>query len=133
MRGFAADYPDETAGLVLLDASQPDLFSRHPETLAENESFLRQSALFPWLARIGLFHLYFAAGGEIDFKALPAREHDELAAFWSSPEYWEVQRADMIAGKDFFAQAQNLGRLGDLPLAVVSAGTNPDPEMQSFV
>lgn len=131
VRGFAADYPDETAGLVLLDASQPDLFSRHPETLAENESFLRQSALFPWLARIGLFHLYFAAGGEIDFKDLPAREHDELAAFWSSPEYWEVQRADMIAGKDFFAQAQNLGRLGDLPLAVVSAGTNPDPEMQS--
>jgi pimeloyl-ACP methyl ester carboxylesterase len=131
VRGFAADHPSETAGLVLLDASQPDQFSRHPEMLAENEAFLRQSRLFPWLARIGLFHIYFAAGGEIDFKDLPTREHDELTAFWSSPEYWEMQRADIIAGADFFAQAHGLGRLGDLPLAVVSAGTNPYPEIQA--
>jgi pimeloyl-ACP methyl ester carboxylesterase len=131
VRGFAERYPAEVAGLVLLDAPQPDLFVRHPEALAESDAFLRQSRPFPWLARLGLSHAYFAFGGEIDFKDLPARQHDELAAFWSSPEYWQAQRAEMLAGADFLTQAQGLGSLGNLPLAVVSAGTNPYPEIQA--
>jgi pimeloyl-ACP methyl ester carboxylesterase len=129
-RGYAAFYPNEVAGLVLIDAAQPDMFSRHPQTLAENQTFLRQSTLFPLFAHLGLFHMYFSMGGEFDFEELPAREHDELVAFWSSPEYWRTQRADVVAGTDFFAGAHSLGYLGCLPLAVVSAGTNPDPATQ---
>jgi pimeloyl-ACP methyl ester carboxylesterase len=131
VRGYAASYPAEVAGMVLIDASQPDLFMRHPEALAESTAFVQQSRLFPLLARLGLFHLYFASGGEFDFQNLPAREHDELAAFWSSPEYWSIQRADNMVGADFFDQALELGGLGNLPLAVVSAGANPYPDIQN--
>jgi pimeloyl-ACP methyl ester carboxylesterase len=130
-RGYAAAYPAEVAGIALIDATQPDLFVRHPEALAESATFVQQSRLFPLLARLGLFHLYFATGGEFDFQDLPAREHDELAAFWSSPEYWSIQREDNMVGAGFFEQALQLGRLGNLPLVVVSAGTNPYPEIQA--
>jgi pimeloyl-ACP methyl ester carboxylesterase len=130
-RGYAASYPAEVAGIVLIDASQPDLFMRHPERLAESAALVEQSRPFPLLARLGLFHLYFATGGEFDFQDLPAREHDELATFWSSPEYWSIQRADNMVGAGFFEQALELGGLGNLPLIVVSAGTNPYPEIQA--
>jgi pimeloyl-ACP methyl ester carboxylesterase len=124
VREFAALYPDEVAGLVLLDSSHPDQFVRHPEWLAEETAFLKWLPLISGLSRLGAGHLYFAAGGEIDFKDLPPREHDELAAFWSSPEYWASQRGEIMARPEFFKQAQTLGPLGDLPLAVISRGAD---------
>jgi pimeloyl-ACP methyl ester carboxylesterase len=123
-RAFAARHPDEVAGMVLLDAAHPEQYDRYPEYVAANQSYLRLSSLFPILAAIGINRLYFAGGGEIDFADLPPREHDEVAAFWSSPAYFENQRAEALAAEEIYAQAHDLGNLGDLPLAVVSAGAN---------
>jgi hypothetical protein len=125
---YSDAYPQEVAGIVLLDASHLDQFERSPEMVTMNEAFLRQSAVFPLLARIGLFRLYFAAGGEIDFQDLPPRQHDETAAFWSTPRYFSMQRVENVAAPDIFQQAQGLGDLGDLPLAVITASeTGPFP------
>jgi pimeloyl-ACP methyl ester carboxylesterase len=127
-RMYADEYPQEVAGIVLLDASHPDQLERSPEMASMNEAFLRQSAVFPLLARVGLFRLYFDAGGEIDFQGLPPRQHDEIAAFWSTPRYFNMQRAENVAAPGIFQQAQRLGSLGDLPLAVFTASeTGPFP------
>ena len=126
-RLYADRYPGKVVGLVLLDASHPQQYNRIPELVEENENFLRQSAVFPWLARLGLFRLYFSTGGELDFQDLPARQHNEVAAAWSSPGYFRSQRAEVIAAPGVFAQGRNLGNLGDLPLVVISAAEGLHP------
>lgn len=124
-RKYAAEHPDEVVGLALVDSSHPDQFLRYPELQAENDAYLRMSAIFPMLARIGLFRFFFSRGGEIDFADLPPQQHAEVAAFWSSPEYFNSSRDETIALPVIFADAHSLGSLGDLPLAVISQGKNP--------
>lgn len=122
VRKYAADYPNEVVGMVLVDASHPEQFARYPELWEANESFLRLSALFPWLARVGLFRLYFATGGTLDMGDLPPAALGVAKAVWSTPAYFESQRAEGMAGPAIFADGRELGDLGDLPLVVVSAG-----------
>jgi hypothetical protein len=92
----------------------------------EGKAYLAPSSLYPWLARFGVFRLYFAAGGEIDFQELPKLQHDQVAALWSSPEYFESQRAENLAAAQIYADAHTLGPLGSLPLAVVTRGTGTE-------
>ena len=92
---------------------------------------LQQYQLIPLLARLGVPRLYFALGGELDFQDLPARQHDEVAMFWSSSAYYASQRAELLNARAIYAQAHALGNLGNLPLAVVSASSNPWPELQA--
>ncbi|MFN8493076.1 MAG: alpha/beta hydrolase [Caldilineaceae bacterium] len=125
VRKFAADYPNEVAGLVLVDSSHPAQLARYPELQAETAGYLRVAPFIPWLARLGVLHAYFALGGEIDFADMPPQAHTETAAFWSSPAYFASQRAEIVAGPQIFADAQSLGNLGNLPLAVISRGLNP--------
>jgi pimeloyl-ACP methyl ester carboxylesterase len=122
VRAYTAAYPHEVSGLVLLDSAHPHQFERYPELRAQNDSYARMQAFFPALARIGLFHIYFAAGGEIDFQDLPELQHDQVAAEWSSPEYFETMQEKLAASQQIYADAQTLGALGDLPLAVITAG-----------
>src|SRR5512134_1235651 len=44
VRQFAADYPDEVAGMVLVDASHPQQFDRYPDMQKEAENYLQMSA-----------------------------------------------------------------------------------------
>lgn len=132
VRRYAAEHPEEVVGLVLVDSSHPEQFERHPELLAQGQSFRRILVFFPALARLGLFHLYFAAGGEIDFQDLPARAHDETAAFLSSPGHWTSNLQELDGSEAIFEDAQQLGDLGDLPLAVVTAGTANPPGWQEM-
>ena len=124
VRQFAAEYPGEVAGMVLVDASNPHQFDRYPELRNENENYLQMSTVFPTLARLGIFRLYFAWGGEIDFADMKEPQKSEIRTIWSSPEYFVSQRAEVKAGPGIFADGQKLGRLGDLPLLVISAGQN---------
>lgn len=126
VRQYAEMYPQEVAGLVLLDSSHPDQFERHPDWLKGDTSVLTWMPVIKTLLRLGVGHAYFAFGGEADFAELPAHQHDELAAASSSVSYWQSQEASMRAGERIFQQAQSLGTLGNLPLAVISRGTDLD-------
>jgi pimeloyl-ACP methyl ester carboxylesterase len=124
IRQFAAEYPDEVLGLVLVDSAHPYQFERYPDMLKEAESYLQMSAAFPALARLGVGRLYFALGGELDFAELKEPQKSELKAMWSSPDYFVSQRAETLAASEIYTSGQKLGRLGDLPLLVISAGQN---------
>ncbi len=126
VRAFAQANPSQVAGVVLLDSSHPELFDRHPEYAQNAASYLQIARFFPTLANLGLFRVYFATGGELDFQGLPERQHAELAAFWSSPGYHRSQVSETRAAPTVFAQARELGTLGEVPLLVISAGDNPD-------
>jgi pimeloyl-ACP methyl ester carboxylesterase len=134
VRQFAAQYPQDVVGMVLVDAAHPDQYERYPEMLEMNESYLQVSSLFPALARFGVFRLYFALGGEIDFAEMQEPQKSEIKSMWSSSEYFASQHAEAIAASEIYGSGQDLGRLGDLPLLVISAGqNNPNgwPELQS--
>ncbi len=127
VRAFAQEHPDDVSGVVLLDSAHPEQLDRFPEMEAANDAYLQQSAVFPTLAQIGLFRLYFALGGEIDFQELPPRQHDELVVLWSSTSYFHSQRAEILAAPLIYEQSQALGNLRSLPLTVITADTNQPP------
>jgi pimeloyl-ACP methyl ester carboxylesterase len=127
-RMYAGQFPQEVSGMVLVDSAHPEQLVRYPELLKEAEAYGRVSSVFPLLARIGLFRLYFATGGEIDFQDLPPRQHDETAAFWSSPAYFSSQRSELGDALKIYDSKQELVNLGDLPLVVITASeTGPFP------
>jgi pimeloyl-ACP methyl ester carboxylesterase len=122
VRQFAAAYPQEVLGMVLVDAGNPFQYDRHPEMLAENESYLQVAKFFPAFARLGIGHLYFALGGELDFAQMKEPQKSEIKALWSSPEYFESQYAEAVAAGSIYPDGQKLGGLGELPLIVLTQG-----------
>ena len=65
-RIFAARYPDEVAGMVLLDAQPPDPFTSLPGYPAFYASTPSLYGILPPVARLGVFHLlYGSAFGDL--------------------------------------------------------------------
>ena len=106
VRVFAARYPDEVAGMVLLDAQPADAFTALPGYPAFYTGLRIVATLSPSLARVGLL-------GPI--LGLPADESTAAAA--------RGGRDEILALPAALEQALELTRLGDRPLVVVSAGS----------
>jgi pimeloyl-ACP methyl ester carboxylesterase len=123
-RVFAAEYPDEVVGLALVDASHPEQFERMPEEVARRMAvYDKLMAAAPLAARLGIVRAtnLFGRMGE----GLPAQDYAAAAALTARPSSVRTGNAE------FFAWAENAERLslvpslGDLPLAVISAGVAP--------
>ena len=106
VRVFAARYPDEVAGMVLLDAQPADAFTALPGYPAFYTGLRIVATLSPSLARVGLL-------GPI--LGLPADESTAAAA--------RGGRDEILALPAALEQALELTSLGDRPLVVVSAGS----------
>jgi len=132
VRQFAADYPDEVAGVVLLDEADPQQFMKYPELFAEGDKFVGMLKWIQLATRLGAAHLYFALGGEMDFSGLPEPQRSQFEAIWSSPQYFQAQGAEILAGRGIWADALNLKDLGDKPLMVLSRGVNLDFEWNQY-
>ena len=121
-RVFAAAYPDEVAGLVLVDPRHGDQANRYPpEGLAADraaEQFMRYA---PVLARLGILRLgtYFRDVAS----DLPARQAAEVTAFEASAKLFDALRVQGRSLNVTDAQSLAAGPLGARPLVVLSAGT----------
>jgi pimeloyl-ACP methyl ester carboxylesterase len=128
MQTYAARYPDEVAGVALVDSStEPDQFSQRLEARDSNEPQKQKFAVVPQLAQLGVSLLARLGVVRLLFKLDPA-----------SPELPPQQRAQIDAltpstrqvsttAGEFFAPTQTRrlgspGSLGNKPLAVVTAG-----------
>jgi pimeloyl-ACP methyl ester carboxylesterase len=101
VRIFAGRYPEQVAGMVLLDGQPAEAFEGLPNFPAFYRVFRRVSALLPSLARLGVGRLVSGP----DSSARAARSlRDEFA---------ELPTA--------LAQARSFQNLGDRPLIVVTA------------
>jgi pimeloyl-ACP methyl ester carboxylesterase len=128
VRQYAADYSDEVVGLVLIDASHPDQAARLPAELLEmDRTMARLFPVFSALNHLGVSRLAFALGAEFDFGKLPPQQKAETKAFWSSPRRWDSLRLEAAMRPATDAQIRALGDLGNLPLAVVTAGEGSSP------
>lgn len=130
IRSFASQYPEEVAGLVLLDSAHHDQWTRTPEGQAE---YANQSRLYGggrFLARFGLLRL-----GPNPFAATPDTWPADLRAAWralaSTNQFWDTTAAESAAILDTMAQLRAAPPLPTgLPLAVVTAGTNTHADGQ---
>jgi pimeloyl-ACP methyl ester carboxylesterase len=124
VRAYADRYPDEVAGLVLLDPSHPDQMERLPPVMRE-QFLLGQKvlAMAPALARVGLLRAtgVFA----LQARGLPEQAYAQSASFMCTPKYFKATLDEMAAWEASAAQVRANTSLEDLPLLVVSAGTAP--------
>ena len=115
---YAARYPDQVAGLVLLDSSSPRQFTAMPSYPLQYAFLRRLYSVMPALVRIGAGAL--AAPGS-DYEPDVA---DRLHAMTSTPRAARGARDEVTVLPRLFEQAQALTTLRDIPLAVLTASQN---------
>jgi pimeloyl-ACP methyl ester carboxylesterase len=113
---YAARYPEQVAGLALIDSATPYQFEL-PDYPGFYAMWRRASALLPTLARAGLPRL--TSG----FATLPPEARDAARAFVASPRELRADRAEFAQLPRIFDEAKAVTSLGAKPLAVVTAGT----------
>ena len=114
---FAARYPDDVAGIVLLDSQPPDALENLPGYAAEYSALRSTYALGPSLARVGLMRLLYVSVPS----DLPPEAWAQARASMSTATHNRGVRDDVVGLKAALAQAQALTTLGDRPLIVVTA------------
>jgi pimeloyl-ACP methyl ester carboxylesterase len=78
---YAARYSHEVAGVVLVESSHPEQFTRTQEGRAMYEQTRRMGAVIPWLARLGVIRLTNFYPAHPD---LPPKQRAQIEAFNSS-------------------------------------------------
>ena len=119
---YAGQYQAEVAGLVLLDSSHPDQFTRTPEGQAMFRRTSRMGAVLPWLARLGIVRLTHFLPAHPD---LPPQQRAEVAAFNSSTRQVATSAKEFGATSATCTQARAMRSLGSKPLAVITADDQP--------
>ena len=125
VREYAARYPDEVAGMVLVDAAHPDQALRDPGYASELAAGRRLTGTFGFLARFGGARLL--ARLQEPAPDLPARQRAAYRALYAAPGYWDSIHAELVARSGTEARVRATGGLGDRPLLVVSAGAGSSP------
>jgi pimeloyl-ACP methyl ester carboxylesterase len=114
---FARLYPDQVAGVALLDSMSPQQYTAIDGWSAFYEMFRRASAVLPALSRFGIGHAtYGTAYGD-----LPALSRDEQRVFWATPRHGRSVRDEFSQIRTTMTEAQSLTTLGDRPLVVLTA------------
>jgi pimeloyl-ACP methyl ester carboxylesterase len=115
---FAQLYPDDVAGVILLDSMSPEQYTAIDGWPAFYEMYRRASAVLTPLSRLGAGHLmYDSAYGD-----LPALARDQERAFMATPRAARSVRDEFSQIRTTMTQAQALTTLGDRPLIVLTAG-----------
>jgi pimeloyl-ACP methyl ester carboxylesterase len=116
-RIFAARYPDQVAGMVLLDSQPNEALTELPDYPSQYSALRRATALFPSLARLGLFRLVNRLAAD----PLPLPTRDEELAVISSANLNRIERDEFAQLPTTLKEAAALTTLGDRPLIVVTA------------
>jgi pimeloyl-ACP methyl ester carboxylesterase len=111
---YAAQYPEQVAGLVLLDSSSPEQLTKIPSYAGQYAVMRRGMALLPTLARLGLGRVLAASN-------LPAPAADQVRALTATAHAARNGRDELSVIPEVFEQAQALTTLQGRPLAVVTA------------
>ncbi|MCC6497520.1 MAG: alpha/beta hydrolase [Propionibacteriaceae bacterium] len=122
---YAARYPDEVAGMVLIDSTAPK--SPGAEGTAPDPTsadlITRLTAMLSISARLGLGRLY----GMLAFDTLPARSRDEVRASMATAANLRSGIDEFVKANTAMRQAGELRDFGDKPLVVLTAGVGSDP------
>ena len=119
---FAAQYPDQVAGMVLLDSTAPASAPGPPAKAGSYDLPGRISALLPAVAHLGAARLV----GQFSYGTLPPRSRDEARARSATASDVESFLNEFLEGSTAVRQAASLVDFADKPLIVVTAGREHD-------
>jgi pimeloyl-ACP methyl ester carboxylesterase len=128
VRVYAATYPAEVAGMVLVDASHPEQWQRLPSAQQQYDRIKLSYRVAHVLYRLGIHRLinYNAM-----LPALPPQQSAEHKAMADTSLFVETAAHEFDASPATSAQVIAAGTFGDMPLYVLSAtehGAPPDVE-----
>jgi pimeloyl-ACP methyl ester carboxylesterase len=123
VRIFAGRYPEQVAGMVLLDGQPADAFEGLPSYPVFYSAFHRIYAVLPTLARLGVGRVLVQA--DLD---LPAAARDVQRVHHASARLYRSLRDEFEELPTALAQARSCQSLGDRPLVVVTAAQDPQTE-----
>lgn len=116
---YAADYPEDVAGMVLIDSTAPTSPARSAELPAtRNDVLVRASSLVSLVSRVGLGRVYALTS----YGTLPSSARDEVRASISTPATLRSTVDEYLQGSASMQEAAALTSLGDTPLVVLTAG-----------
>ena len=124
---FAAQFPDQVAGMVLLDSTAPQPGPARPSNTESYSVLRRFSALLPAAAHLGAVRLVAHA----DYGSLPPRSRDEARANSSTARHLASFIEESVEGSASVQHAASLTDLDGKPLIVLTADRNADDEWQS--
>lgn len=114
---YADRYPDEVAGMVLLDSTSPHQFDAIPGYPVQYALMRRAYGVLPTLARLGL-------GVVLTGSHLRAGDAAPVDAMSATPRAGRNARDELSVLPVVFRQAQALTSLGDRPLVVLTSAEN---------
>lgn len=117
VRVFAARYPEQVAGMVLLDAQPNDAFTRLPDYPAFYAVLSPVTKLLPYVAQVGITRLLAFSSQT----GLPQAENEGESTAAATVHQYRAQRDEVAGIPAALTQAQSLQSLGNKPLIVVSA------------
>jgi pimeloyl-ACP methyl ester carboxylesterase len=116
VRIFAGRYPEQVAGMVLLDGQPAEAFEGLPSYSMFYRVFHRIFAVLPTLARLGVGRVVVQP-----YAALPAPARDMQRVHYASAGFYVSLRNEFEELPASLAQARSFQSLGDRPLIVVTA------------
>jgi pimeloyl-ACP methyl ester carboxylesterase len=122
---FADRYPDDVAGMVLVDSTNPASQPQAAGSANDADSYDalgRISALGSVSARVGLARLI----GYFGYDSLPPQSRDEVRASSATANYVGSYIDEYVQGNASVAEAASLTDFGDKPLIVLTAGVGSD-------
>jgi pimeloyl-ACP methyl ester carboxylesterase len=133
VRMFADMYPDDVAGMVLVDAAHKDQWDRLPPEYAQfTAQQTTQMRVMELLARFGALRILAGLGGEDalpeQIQAIPADLRDTYLTMISQPDYFRTAIDEFDVIDETVEQVRQIGDLGDLPLVVLTAAENVDAQ-----
>ncbi|WP_218144427.1 alpha/beta hydrolase [Pedococcus cremeus] len=123
---FAAKYPDEVAGMVLLDSTNPKPATKptKPTTPGSYDPLSHLSAVAATIGEVGLTRLY----SHVEAGTLPPRSRDEIRASIAHPDTVKSTIDEYVQSNKAMQQAAELTDFGAKPLVVVTAGEGSAPD-----
>jgi pimeloyl-ACP methyl ester carboxylesterase len=123
---FAARYPDEVAGMVLLDSSapKPAVNPAKPKAPGSYDLMSHLSAVVATSAEVGLTRLY----AHVEAGTLPPRSRDEIRASIAKADTVKSTVDEYVQANTAMEQAAQLTDFAAKPLVVLTAGDGSAPD-----
>jgi pimeloyl-ACP methyl ester carboxylesterase len=122
VRIFAAQYPDEVAGMVLIDSTGAHVpASTSPQSWGPDDILARVSVLASTSARLGVGRLF-----GLGYGSLPQQSDDEVRAKLATSTSLRSTMDEYIQAGASEHEAASLTDFGDKPLVVLTAGRGND-------
>jgi pimeloyl-ACP methyl ester carboxylesterase len=114
---YADRYPDEVAGMVLLDSMSPDAFTDLPGFATQQSMMRRGLGVLPSLTRLGAGRLLPTSA----WSSLPEPAASQVQSLAASSRGMRSMRDEQSMYPEVFAQARELASLDAKPLVVLIA------------